>query len=166
MKDSERWIFTRTTWTHDHCRIRGGAVRSVGPRPTNPTAFQPSTRSRVRRGQSRSTRLRARPLDRTGCARASVRSGGHEGQLPERAVTPVGHPIGRPPTADRPISRRPSDRAARARGRSHERPPYKAVRPLSLSLFFSPLQFTLEWIRSGFGWQNPSIGFSSLGEKK
>ena len=126
--------------------------------PRNPTAI----RSGGRPALSRLTRPRARPLDRTGCARicrigqtcpGPIGAGGRARGPSNRTATTADHPIGR----SRP-----------AGGRPHGRPPCY-IRPsasLPLSLFFSPLQFTLEWIRSGFGWQNPSIGFSSLGEKK
>ena len=74
-------------------RWRGPICRS---RPTNPTAFRPSVRLRRQRGRSRSTRLRACPLDQTGCAR----------------VRPIGRPRG---PADRP-SERSRSRAVRSDG--------------------------------------------------
>ena len=69
--------------------------------------------------------------------RAFVGSAGHARGPSKRAITPAGRPIKRP-----------------LGGRLHRRLPcyIRPSAPLSLSLFFSPLQFTLEWIRSSFGW--------------
>ena len=113
-----------------------------------------------RPARSHSTQPQARPLDRTSCVRVCwigwtcpgpVRSGGHDGRPSDRAVVPahcsIGWPLGR---------------------RLHGRPPcyIRSSAPLPLSFFFSPLQFTLEWIRSGFGWTKSIHWLLIFGRKK
>ena len=103
---------------------------------------------------------------------ASVGSDGSDGRPPKRAVAPAGRPIGRPrwPTArSGGRGRPPSDWAALVgTRRPHGRPPcsIRPSVPLPLSLFFSPLQFTLEWIRSGFGWTKSIHWLLIFGRKK
>ena len=95
MKDSDRWIFTRTTWTHDHCRIRGGAVRSVGP--------VRGIRRHSGRPPDRADGV-ASPVPRgCGCvrwirrvARASIRSGGRACRPSDRTASTADRPSGRP----------------------------------------------------------------------
>ena len=69
------------TWTHDHRRIRGGAVLSVGPvrgirrhsgRPPKAQTSWPVPFHTAAGASTGSDRLRARPSDRAACARTAA----------------------------------------------------------------------------------------------